>query len=72
MHVPTDGEQDKDAELSRASAELDHTREQFVVSMSALEGEVTRTLDWRQWVRRKPGLAVALAFSLGFLLGHRS
>ena len=72
MHVPTDGEQDKDAELSRASAELDHTREQFVVSMSALEGEVTRTLDWRQWVRRKPGLAVALAFGLGFLLGRRS
>jgi hypothetical protein len=72
MNVPTDGEQDKDAELSRASAELDHTREQFVVSMSALEGEVTRTLDWRQWVRRKPGLAVALAFGLGFLLGRRS
>ena len=70
--MPTDGEQDKDAELSRASAELDHTREQFVVSMSALEGEVTRTLDWRQWVRRKPGLAVALAFGLGFLLGRRS
>jgi hypothetical protein len=72
MHVPTDQEQDKDAELARASAELDHTREQFVVSMSALEGEVTRTLDWRQWVRRKPGLAVALAFGLGFLLGRRS
>jgi hypothetical protein len=72
MHVPTDAEQDKDAELSRASAELDHTRERFVVSMSALEGEVTRTLDWRQWVQRKPGLAVALAFGLGFLLGRRS
>lgn len=70
--MPTDGEQDKDAELARASAELDHTREQFLVSISALEGEVTRTLDWRQWVRRKPGLAVALAFGLGCLLGRRS
>jgi len=70
--VPTSEKQGKDAELSRASAELDHTREQLVVSMSALESEVTRTLDWRQWVRRKPGLAVALAFGLGFLLGRRS
>ena len=70
--MPTDEEQDRNDELSHASAELDHTRAQFVVSMSALEGEVTRTLDWRQWVRRKPGLTVALAFGLGFLLGRRS
>jgi hypothetical protein len=39
--------------------------------MSELEREVTRTLDWREWVRRRPGMALGLAFGLGLFLGRR-
>ncbi len=60
-----------DSALAHASMQLEHSREQFVVSMGALEAEVTRSLDWRRWVRRKPGMAVALAFGLGLFLGQR-
>jgi hypothetical protein len=63
-----------ETELTRAGAELAHTRDQFVVSMGALEREISRDLDWREWVRRKPGMVLALAFGLGLFLGgrHRS
>jgi hypothetical protein len=69
--VLTDREQEADCELARADANLDHTREQFVASMGALEREIARDLDWREWVRRKPGMALALAFGLGLFLGRR-
>ncbi len=71
MLVPTEREQGLDSELTRANADLERTRERFVVSMGELEHEVTRTLDWREWVRRKPGMALCLAFGLGIFLGRR-
>jgi hypothetical protein len=60
-----------DFELTRASEDLARSRDQFVVSMGVLEQEVTRTLDWRQWVRRRPGMALCLAFGLGLFVGRR-
>ena len=71
MRVPTDKTTEADSELARASAALDHSRDQFVLSMSALEHEVRRAFDWREWVRRKPAMALCLAFGLGTLLGRR-
>jgi hypothetical protein len=71
MHVPTDTLEEMDSEVMRAAAQLDYTRDQFVLSMSALEREVTRTLDWRQWVRRRPDVALCLAFGLGLFIGRR-
>lgn len=61
-----------DSALARASVQLEHSREQFVGSMRAFEAEVARSMDWRQWVRRKPGLALALAFGVGFFLGRET
>jgi len=69
--VPTEKEREMDAELIRAGAELAHTREEFVLSMGVLEHEITHALDWREWVRRRPGMALAFAFGLGFLLGRK-
>jgi hypothetical protein len=69
--VPTDKEQEVDIQLVRAGAELASTREGFVLSLGALEREVSRTLDWREWVRGRPGVALGLAFGLGFILGRR-
>jgi hypothetical protein len=61
-----------DSPLARASMQLEHSRAQFVGSMRALEAEVTRSLDWRQWVRRKPAVVLALAFGVGLFLGCRT
>jgi len=71
MRVLTDKQQEAEHEVTCASAELDHTRDQFVASMGALEHEITRALDWREWVRRRVGIALALSFGLGLLLGRR-
>ena len=40
-------------------------------AVSALERGVARSVDWRAWVARRPGTALALAFGLGILLGRR-
>ena len=67
----TSDERKKDAELERASAALVQGRDSLVRSIGALADEITRTLDWRAWVRRKPGTVLALAFGLGLFLGRR-
>lgn len=58
-------------ELIRATAELTRARDQLVVSMGALEQEITHTLDWREWVRNRPGTALAIAFTVGLLIGRK-
>lgn len=61
----------RDPALVRAEADLARTRQQVARSITDLQREITRTIDWREWVRRKPGLAIGVAFSLGLLLGSR-
>ncbi len=58
-----------DPEILRAEAEIARSREAVALSVVALQDEISRTLDWREWIRRKPLLAVALAFGAGALLG---
>jgi hypothetical protein len=67
--MTTDTKSKEDTELARASSELERTRVKFVLSMGAVEHEISRTLDWRAWVRRRPGMAMALALGLGIFLG---
>jgi hypothetical protein len=59
----------RDPEIQRAEAEIARTRETVALSVMALQREISRTLDWREWVRQRPVLAVALAFGAGALLG---
>jgi hypothetical protein len=59
----------RDPEIVRAEAEIARTRETVAESVMALQREISRTLDWREWVRQRPILAVALAFGAGALLG---
>lgn len=59
----------RDPEIVRAEAEIARTRETVAESVMALQREISRTLDWRQRVRQRPMLAVALAFGAGALLG---
>jgi len=60
-----------DAGVARAVAELEEARDTFSLSVSALERGVARSVDWRAWVGRRPGTALALAFGLGIFLGRR-
>lgn len=65
-----DNDEKKDSEVARATADLARAREEFALSMGALEHKITRSFEWREWIRRRPHLAVAVAFGLGFLLGR--
>jgi len=60
----------RDPEIVRAEAEIARTREAVAQSVMALQQEISRTLDWREWVRRRPFLAVAVALGTGALLGY--
>jgi len=70
--MPSDRDPQGDAAVVRAVAELEDARDRFSLSLSALERQVGRSFDWREWVRRKPGTALALAFGLGIFLGRRN
>lgn len=52
-------------------AEIERAREQIQSSVMALRQEVGRVADWRQWIRRRPGLCLGAAFAAGFYLGSR-
>ena len=69
--MPAERHIESDAGVARAVAELDAARDRFSSSMAALERGVARTVDWRAWVGRRPGTALALAFCLGVFLGRR-
>jgi hypothetical protein len=55
----------------RAEADIAEARGRVVLSLGELHLEIARTFDWRQWFRRKPILALGLAFGVGLLLGRR-
>lgn len=51
--------------------EIARARAQITVSAAALKEQVAQLPEWREWVRKKPGLFIAGAFALGFYLGYR-
>lgn len=57
-------------ELLEAEAEIARARENVSTSVSALREEVAKTIDWREWYRRNPGIYLAGAFLLGVYLGR--
>lgn len=59
----------RDPEIARAEADLARVREEVALSVAALQREISRKLDWREWIGQRPILAVALAFGAGALLG---
>ena len=69
--MPAESDLASDAGVALAVAELENARDRFSLSMTALERGVARSVDWRAWVGRRPGTALALAFGLGILLGRR-
>lgn len=50
---------------------IEQDEEDIAASFHALRDQVARALDWHEWVKRWPVQAIAGAFVLGFVLGHR-
>jgi len=59
-------------ELVRAERDIARARERVSQSVLALRDAVAKQTDWREWVRRNPGLFIAGAFTLGLLWGSRA
>ena len=74
--MPGDGDMTKSItrspELVRAERDIALARERVSQSVLALRDAVAKQTDWREWVRRNPGLFIAGAFTLGLLWGSRS
>ena len=64
------GNSARDPEILHAEAEIARTRETVAQSVMALQREISRAFDWREWVGKRPVLAVVMAFGVGALLGH--
>lgn len=61
----------RDPAFSRVEAEIVETRERVAQSMMALEREIARAVDWREWIRRRPVRALAVAFAVGWFCGRK-
>ena len=66
---------DYERKINRDPAEvragIERAREQIASSAEALRHEVAVRTDWREWVRRRPGLCLGGAFAIGFLIARR-
>jgi hypothetical protein len=52
-------------------ADIARARGEIARSVAALTAEVSAQVDWREWVRRRPGLLLGCAFTFGLWLGWR-
>ncbi len=59
----------RDPEIVRAEAEIARARHAVTLNLAKLQRELGRVVDWREWVRQRPMVAVAAAFGIGVLLG---
>jgi hypothetical protein len=62
----------RNPELVRAERDIALARERVSQSVLALRDAVAKQTDWREWIRRNPGLFMAVGFTLGLLWGTRS
>ena len=57
--------------VDEARAEIERARAQIQSSVLALRQEVGKVVEWRGWIRQRPGLCLGAAFAIGFYLGSR-
>ena len=55
----------------RIRADLERARLDLAKSVQSLRAEVARTVDWRQWYRKRAPAFLIAAFTVGFLIGAR-
>ncbi len=69
--MPDNGEARAARDAAQVRADIARAREQIASSAVALREEMAMRTDWREWVRRRPGLFLSGAFAVGFLMGRR-
>jgi hypothetical protein len=57
------------AALARSEAEIAAAEAELAASVAALRHEVRARSDWREWVKRHPGITLGAAFALGLFMG---
>jgi ElaB/YqjD/DUF883 family membrane-anchored ribosome-binding protein len=62
-HLPDEG-------LPAGAARLADARAEVRSTLDAIEGAVRDRFDWREWVKRNPWVAVAVAGAFGWRLGR--
>jgi hypothetical protein len=60
-----------DRSAERIREDLERTRAELAQLVQALRMEVVRSIDWREWVRRRPAPFLIGAFAVGFMVGAR-
>ena len=55
----------------RIRADIERARAEIADSMLVLRDGVAERLDWRNAVRRRPLVAVGMAFAIGWVLARR-
>ena len=58
-------------ELAQVEDDIARTRERVSRSVLALRQAMADRADWREWVRRRPGLFLGAAFTVGLIWGSR-
>jgi ElaB/YqjD/DUF883 family membrane-anchored ribosome-binding protein len=58
-------------ELAQVENDIARTRERVSRSVLALRQAMADQADWREWVRRRPGLFLGAAFAVGLFWGSR-
>lgn len=58
-------------ELQAIQEEIARARAEVARSVMVLRDRVSRSVDWRGWVRSRPRMAFCLSFGLGVWLGLR-
>ena len=70
LTVLTDASSAADREIDRLRANVVLRRHRVVASMGELRRRVDGVVSWRHWIRARPVVAIAVALSLGFIVGH--
>ena len=61
----------EDLRVAEARARLIRAREHTHDALAALRTDLAEQIDWRTWVRARPGLFLTAAFFAGFFLARR-
>lgn len=64
------GDARRRAERERLAASLHETRRELTLRVGELRGAVREQLHWREWVRARPLVSLALVVAIGWRLGR--
>ncbi len=61
----------RERETEMIRLDIEQARQEVAASLAELRVEVSRSVDWRSWYRRRPETFLIGAFVVGFMMGIR-